>query len=135
MHVRNRSHRTRRGVTLAECGVCYSAAMLLIIGTIVVGMGVYRAQLVSALAREGARWASVHGPAYQSENSAAAPTSDDVLANAITPMAIGLNSANLTCALTMTSQTATVTVTYQWIPEVFFSPVTLTSTSVMPISF
>lgn len=135
MNVRNRRRRARRGVTLAECGVCYSVAMLLIIGTMCVGMGVYRAELVSALAREGARWASVHGATYQSENNAAAPTSNDVLTNAITPMAVGLDTSQLSCSLTMTSTTATVTVTYNWIPELYFSPVTLSSTSVMPVSY
>ena len=31
--------------------------------------------------------------------------------------------------------TVTVTVTYQWVPEAFFGGITLSSTSVMPISY
>jgi hypothetical protein len=103
---------TRRGVTTAECGVVYSLTMLLIVGTIVEALGVFRYQQISVLAREGARWASVHGPTYQSENNAAAPTSQDVLNNVITPMMVGLDSSQLTCTLTMTSTMATATLSY-----------------------
>ena len=47
----------------------------------------------------------------------------------------GLDSTKLSGTLTMTSQTATVTLTYQWVPEAYFSAVTFTSTSVMPITY
>jgi hypothetical protein len=123
-------------VTTAECGVVYSLTMLLIIGTIVEALGVFRYQQVSLLAREGARWASVHGQTYQQENNAAAPTSQDVLDNAITPMIVGLDSSQLTCTLTMSATTASVTLSYNWTPEGFFkTPITLTSTSIMPITY
>src|SRR3954447_4123435 len=93
----------RRGVTTAECGVVYSITLLLIMGTIIEGLGVFRYEQLSSLAREGARWASVHGPTYQQEKSTAAPTSQDVYNNAIAPNMIGLNPSQLTCTLTMTT--------------------------------
>ena len=135
MHVSGSNHRSRRGVTAAECGVVYSITMLLIMGAVIEGLGVYRYEQISYLAREGARWAAVHGPTYQQEQSKAAPTSTDVLNNAILPNAIALDTTQLTCTLTMTASTASVTVTYDWVPEGLFSPITFTSTSVMPISY
>jgi hypothetical protein len=126
----------RRGVTTAECGVVYSLTLLLIVGTIIEGLGVFRYQQIANLAREGARWASVHGATYQTEKNQQAPTSQDVLNNVVTPMMVGLDPNQLTCTLTMTATTASVTITYSWIPEgIFKTPITLTSTSVMPITY
>lgn len=124
----------RRGVTLAECGVIYSATMLLVAGTIIAGLGVYRYEQVARLANAGARWASVHGPTWQQETGGSAPTSTDVL-NVLTPMAIGLDPAHLSCVLTTASSTVSVRVSYTWVPEGFWSSVTLTNTGVMPISY
>jgi hypothetical protein len=136
MRVQSSVLSARRGVTAAECGVVYSLTMLLIIGTIIEALGVFRYQQISLLAREGARWASVHGPTYQQENNKTAPTSQDVLDNVITPMMVGLDPTQLTCTLSMTATTASVTLTYSWTPEGFFqTPITLTSTSVMPITY
>jgi hypothetical protein len=108
-------------------------------GTIIEGLGVFRYQQLSSLAREGARWASVHGPTYQTENSKSAPTSQDVYNNVIAPKMVALDSTQLTCTLTMTPTasptTVTVTLTYNWIPEGFFSPISLTSSSVLPITY
>jgi hypothetical protein len=127
---------TRRGVTTAECGVIYSVTLLLIMGTIIEGLGVFRYQQVAALAREGARWAAVHGPTYQNEKNKPAPTGNDVLNNAVTPMMVGLDTTQLSCALATTSSTVSVALTYTWIPEgLFNTPITLTSTSVMPITY
>jgi hypothetical protein len=126
----------RRGVTTAECGVVYSITLLLIMGTIIEGLGVFRYQQLSTLAREGARWASVRGATYQQETRQNAPTSQNVRDNVITPMMVGLDPAKLTCDLSMTSNEASVTLTYSWTPEGFFTtPLTLTSKSVMPITY
>ena len=126
----------RRGVTTAECGVVYSLTLLLIMGTIIEGLGVFRYQQLSLLAREGARWASVRGATYQQETNHGAPTNQNVLDNVITPMMVGLDPAQLTCTLAMTSNAASVTLTYSLTPEGFFNaPLTLTSTSVMPITY
>ena len=128
-------HRRRRGAVMVEASLAYSAAILLSLGTISIGLGIFRYEQIAYLAREGARWASVHGSKYQSEQGQAAPTSSDVLANAITPKLVALDSTKLTCTLSMTSGTATVTLSYQWTPEVFAAPVTFTSKSVQPILY
>jgi hypothetical protein len=136
MRVRNSPSPARRGVTTAECGVVYALTLLLIMGTIIEALGVFRYQQVATLAREGARWASVRGATYQQETGQAAPTYQDVLTNVISPKMVALDATQLTGTLTMTSNTATVTLTYSWTPEGFFhTPVTLTSTSVVPITY
>jgi hypothetical protein len=136
MRMRSARSSTRRGVTTAECGVIYAITLMLIMGTIIEALGVFRYQQLATLAREGARWAAVHGPTYQQEKSMPAPTSTDVLNNVITPMMVGLDPTQLSCALATTSNTVTVTLTYTWTPEgLVNTPVTLTSTSVMPITY
>ena len=72
-----RKHRRRRGAVMVECSLVYSAALLLSLGTISIGLGIFRYQQIAYLAREGARWAAVHGSTYQSEQGQAAPTSAD----------------------------------------------------------
>ena len=125
----------RRGVNAAECGIVFSLALLLLMGTIIVGLGVFRYQQVAWLAREGARWAAVHGPTYQQETGSAAPTSDNVKTNVVVAKAVGLDPSALTVTLQMTTMIATVTVSYQWTPEGYFQPITLTSQSVLPITY
>ena len=136
MRVRRTPNPLRRGVQAADAAIALPVVIMLTLGTFSTAMGVYYYQQVASLAREGARWASVHGPTYQQGPPPAnAPTSQDVY-NTILPMAVGLTPAQLTCVLTMTSNTATVTVTYQWTPDFFITgPLNLTSTSVMPISY
>ena len=136
--MRSRRPEIRRGAVLAECGIVYPLAMMLLLGTIVIGMGVFRYQQVAYLAKQGSRWASVHGATYQSEQGKAAPTSSDVLAYVKT-RATGLNPALLTCpTFTMTTgtgATATVTISYQWTPEMYAATATLKSTSVATITY
>ena len=136
----HRSRHVRRGVSAIESAPAYSAAMMMTAGVLTTGMGVFRYQQVASLSRAGARWASVHGPKYQKENGKSAPTNQDVLTNAVNPAAwsdsIALSSS---CTLTMSPAsnptTATVTITYNWIPELWFTSVSFTSTSVMPVTY
>ena len=136
MRVRRTPNPPRRGIQAVEAAIVLPVVMMLTLGTCSTALGVYYYELVATLAREGARWASVHGPTYQQGPPPAnAPTSQDVY-NTILPMAVGLTPAQLTCVLTMTSNTATVKVTYQWTPDLYITgPLILTSTSVMPISY
>lgn len=127
--------RHRRGLMMLECAFVYSVALQLILGVIVLGLGVFRYQEMAWLAREGARWAAVHGPDYQSDQSDDAPTSTDVMTQVITPKMAMLTSQNVKCTLTMTSGTATVTVTYTWAPEAYFASKSLSSTAVAPIMY
>jgi hypothetical protein len=128
-------------------------ALLLLIGMVVAAMGVYRYQQVAALAREGSRYASVHGGMYAKETGNPAATPQDIYNNAIAPNMAGLDpnalSYNVTWntsnypyhtttvngQLVPVTNTVSVTVTYQWMPEAFFGGVTLSSTSVVPMSY
>ncbi len=127
--------RRRRGVFVLEHAIVFPVMILMIFGLFISGLGVFRYQQVSMLAREGARWASVHGSTYQSENSKSAPTSTDVYNIAVSPKLVGLDPTEVTCVLTMTTNTATVTVSYNWVPEALFSPITFSSTSTLPITY
>ena len=134
--VKRRSRR-RRGVVLLESALVYTVLFLLILGTIVMGLGVFRYQQIASLAREASRWASVHGSTYQSETNTTAPTDADTKA-AIVGKAVILDTTALQVDLDqsqMTSGVASVTVTYTWTPEAFFAPLTMTSRAVMPVTY
>jgi Flp pilus assembly protein TadG len=136
----------RRGVTSVEFAVTVPIAFILIFSTIVGTLGVFRYQQTAELAREGARWASVHGGQYAEETGNAAATPADVYDNAIKPGATALNLSKLTYSVTWNTSnmpvdasesyetphgnTVSVTVTYQWFPEIYLvGPYTLSSTS------
>ena len=131
--------RRRRGVILLESALIYSVTLMLVLGTIVMGLGVFQYQQIAFLAREGARWAAVHGATYSSEQVAAAITYTDVLNKAILPRVVILNTSSLSCTMSPstlpTSGVVTVTVTYKWTPEAYWSPITMTSTATAPILY
>jgi Flp pilus assembly protein TadG len=148
-----RRHRQgqRRGATLVEAAIVYPVALLLILGVIVVGLGMFRYNQVAELAREGARWASVRGAQYSADTGNAPASSTDIR-NYVESLATGLDPNSLTVtttwntsnALTHTSannstvkNTVSVTVSYPWVPEAFFGGATLTmqSTSVMTMNY
>jgi Flp pilus assembly protein TadG len=123
-----------------------------ILGTVVGGYGIFRYQQIALLAREGARYASVHGGLYQQETGNPAATPQDVYNNAILPFATNLDLSQLTYSVTwntdnmpyhMTADyekpvanTVSVTVVYKWFPEAYFmGPLTLSSTSTVPMSY
>jgi Flp pilus assembly protein TadG len=152
MRPRRPSDRRRRGSNLVETAVVLPVSLMLIIGTCVIGLGIFRYQQMATLAREGARYASVHGTQYQQDTLNAAATPTDVYNNAILPMAVGLNPTYLTYYVTWDKtnsptspvgsnsqpqqNTVSVTVNYQWTPELYITgPITLTSKSVMPMSY
>jgi Flp pilus assembly protein TadG len=151
MIVRRRPAR-RRGAIALEGALIMGVMFSLLLGVIVLGMGVFRYQEMCYLAREGARWASVHGTQYASDTGNAAATATDVYTNAIQPKMACLTSSNFSYSVTWNSSnsptttttsgsntvtvanTVTVTVSYTWVPEAYFGGMTLTSTSVMPMS-
>ena len=142
----------RCGFAATESVVVLPTLFFLIFATVVGGYGIFRYQQIAMLAREGARYASVHGGLYQQETGNAAATPQDVYNNAIVPYATNLDLAQLTYSVTWnannmpstvsndyetpTSNTVTVTVRYNWFPEVYLvGPITLSSTSTVPMSY
>jgi len=89
-------------VQVLEAAIVLPVVMMLILGTFSTAMGVYYYQLVATLAREGARYASVHGSQYVQPPPAGyggTPVqASDIYNYAIKPMAVavGLNLNNLT---------------------------------------
>jgi Flp pilus assembly protein TadG len=140
------AYQRRRGTTTLEFAIACPIVFFFIFATIVGGLGVFRYQQVAAVSREGARWASVHGGQYEDETGKPAATSTDIYQTAILPAAIGLDASQLTYTVSWDKNnqplyvdndvekpmgnTVTVTVTYNWIPELYpMGPFTLTSTS------
>jgi Flp pilus assembly protein TadG len=134
---RNTGMRRRRGVTAVECAVVYPVAILLLMGTIILGLGVFRYQQLQFLARQGARYASVHGPTYASESGQSTATTSTVLSY-VQEMAVGLSGLDCTSVQYSSSSmpcSVSVTLTYTWTPEKLFSPMTWTATSTMPVTY
>ncbi len=143
MRVRRTPNAPRRGVAqVLETAIVLPVVMMLTLGTCSTAMGVYYYQLVAMLAREGARWASVHGTRYAADTLNPAATPADIYNNAILPMAVGLNPSSLTYSVAWNTtnspynNSVIVTVKYQWTPDLYITgPLNLTSTSVMPMSY
>jgi hypothetical protein len=149
--MRLRKSSRRRAASLVEAAITYSAMFLLTFGVIVVALGVYYYQQTAALAREGARWASVHGAQYNQDTGNAMATQATVLSTGILPMASGLDTTQLTATVSWDNANEVpvynnasaspvtnyvhVTVNYTWKPPLFFSPMTLSSTAVMPMQY
>ncbi len=142
----------RRGATLVESAFVLSVLFFLLLAVVVGGYGVLRYQQLALLAREGARYAAVHGGQYAQETGNPAATAADVYKNAILPAAVDLDPAHLSYTVSwdtdnmpyhMTddyekpvANTVTVTVRYTWLPEAYLvGPITLTSTSTMTMSY
>jgi Flp pilus assembly protein TadG len=143
------AHRRRSAATMVELAIVMVTLITFIGGIVIMGIGVFNYQQLATLAREGARYASLHGTDYASATGNKAATADDVYNNAIKPLAIGLdldpklvtvtwNTSNTPTRTnksgTVIANTVTVTVTYVWHP-VFFADITMTSSSVMPMVF
>src|SRR5438270_5252271 len=60
----NRKHSARSAATAVEFAVVGSITFFLIFALVVGAMGIFRFQEVAHLAREGSRYASVHGGQY-----------------------------------------------------------------------
>jgi Flp pilus assembly protein TadG len=150
--VRRLISQRRRGSVAMESVVTVPVLLLLLLAVLVGGYGVFRYQQIALLAREGARYASVHGGQYQQETGNPAATPQDVYNNAIVPYAVNLDLSQLSYTvswntnnmpysvnndyLTPTNNTVTVTVYYNWFPEAFLvGPIVLSSTSTMPMSY
>jgi Flp pilus assembly protein TadG len=149
-----RAPQRRSGATVVEAAFVYPVLFLLVLGLLVGAGGIFRYSQLASLAREGARYASVHGTQYADEMGVAAPTPDQIFNNVIAPMAVGFDTTAMGYSITYNTSnspyytvldsnnnvvpvqnTVTVTLTYLWLPETFWGGITLTSTSVMPMSY
>jgi len=145
--------RPRAGATIVECALVYPITFLLILGLIIGGLGIFRYQEVASLARESSRWASVHGAKYQDDTGNPAALPVDVYNNVIVPRAVSLDLSQLNYSVSWNTDnhqyhtvivngdvvpvtnTVTVSVTYQWIPEAYLGGITLGSSSTVPMSY
>lgn len=144
MILSRRAREVRRGTSVVEAAIVYPTTLLLMVGTVVMGLGVYRYQLLQSLAREGARYAAVHGPTYASEQSSSYATSTTVLAAVDTlASAGGIQTSDLSCTVTWSPNPptssppsiVTVQLTYNWVPEGYFNTATWTVSSTMPVTY
>jgi Flp pilus assembly protein TadG len=153
---------SRRGAAAVEAAVVYPVLVLLLFGLIVGGLGVFRYQQVALLAREGSRAASVRGSQWQKDTGQPSPTQQQLgdqvkaLASGMDPavMAVQVDWVEMTTGTVTpwdgaskktTSQTVSgspvanhvrVTVTYQWMPELFLAgPLTFKSVSEVPLTY
>ncbi len=127
MRVRAGGARRRWGGTLVESAVVGLLGLMLLMGMVVVGVGVFRSQQVASLAREGTRYAAV--------NKSSPPDATALKSHLLT-YAAGMDSSKLSCTITWGTGTVTVAVTYQWTPEAFLAsvPMSLTSTSTVLVT-
>jgi Flp pilus assembly protein TadG len=138
---------------MVEFAIVVPVLFVLIFGVIIGGLGVSRYQRIALLAREGSRWASVHGAEYATETHNTAATAADVYNLAIVPKAVGLDLSKLSYSVTWNTDnnqyhtttvngnlvkvanTVSVALSYQWIPQGYIGQKTLRSTSVSVMSF
>ena len=114
--------------------------------------GVFHYQQVASLAREGSRWASVHGTQFEKETEIPAATPEDVFNTAILPLTTMLTPEHLSYDVTWDQSnmplqviddvqtpignTVTVTVSYQWFPQLYLiGPINLTSSSTAQMNY
>jgi hypothetical protein len=143
----------RTAMTTVECAIVFPLTFLLLMGILVGGAGMFRYQEMAHLARLASRYAATHGTQWARETGNAPATPTDIYNATVVPGAVGLDLSQLTYLVTYdrsndvyhadpvngqvvaTYNTVSVRLTYQWIPESFLGGITLTSTSVMPMSF
>jgi Flp pilus assembly protein TadG len=148
-----RNQQRRSGATLVECAIVYPITLLFVLGLIIGAMGIFRYQEMASLARETARYAAVHGTQYALDAGVTAPTPDQIFQAVVPPRAAGLDLTKLSYNITYNTNnapahivvqngdvtpftnTVTVTLTYQWLPEAFLGGVTLSSTAQIPMSY
>jgi Flp pilus assembly protein TadG len=135
--IRRNANCRRRGVSTVECAIVYPTTILLLMGTIMVGLGIFYYQQLQFLAREGARYASVHGPTYASETGDPMASTSTVLSD-VQGMAVGLDGLDCTAvtySATTLPCTVSVTLTYTWTPGQPFNSMTWAVTSTMPVTY
>jgi hypothetical protein len=150
--MRLQEQRKRKASVLVEVALIMPVLVLIVAMAADVVSGVFRFHQVATLAREGARYASVHAGQYSADTGTPLLTGDQLKTSVMLPMSIGLIAANLSCQISWqpngdsypytTTSTGSrkqnmvrVVVSYQWQPIFLLGrAITLTSTSESPIS-
>src|SRR4051812_31909451 len=93
-----RGEQRRSGAVAVEMAAISPGLVLFLFGLIVIGLGVFRYNQTSYLAREAARYASVRGDDYPRDTAGrpAAATQQSVIDNVIKARATGLDPGKLT---------------------------------------
>jgi Flp pilus assembly protein TadG len=115
----------RRAATTVELAIVLPVTFALVLAIMIGGVGVFRYQQVAHLARETARFASVHGGQYAKNHSGniAAGTlpnvNEDYLTSFAKSRAVGLDKSQLKVKATMTvitpgAKSASTTETVAW---------------------
>jgi Flp pilus assembly protein TadG len=154
MMVRGRKHLNRRGAVMAEAAIILPVFLFLALGTLDLGLAVFRNHTVAEASRQGARIASVHGSlatqlgTWGTTAYSGAGNSTDTIPTAMNNAGAfaGLNPANVTVSVSwpdsgnnpQNGDRVEVAVSTTWTPMftyVFGSrTVTLSATSIMPIA-
>src|SRR5262249_4784690 len=133
----------------------FPVIVFVLIALLVGSMGILRYQEVVLLSQEGARYASVHGANYRSEvaGGRAPYTADEIYNAAIKPRLMCVDSDKVSYSVTWDqndqpysvrsgdyekpmNNTVTVTVTYQWFPEMYLvGPINLSGTTTVPMAY
>src|SRR5262245_49440175 len=95
-----RAPQQRSGATAVECAFVYPILFLLVLGLPVAAGRSFRYSQLASLAREGARFAWVHGGQYAQEQNVTAPTPDQIFNNVIAPMAAGFDTTQMGYSIT-----------------------------------
>lgn len=153
MPVRRFIPRRRRGAAMVEGAIVLSVALMLTLGVMILALGVYRYNQVASLARQAARYASVHGSQYAADTGNTMATQDSINKDFVQPRAFGMDTSQLTCTVNWDDASelpiylanpttgqylrnrVKVTISYNWVPEAYLGSITLTSTSVIEMSY
>jgi len=114
---------------MVELALCFLGFLLLTVGTMEFGMAMYAYNSCTFLARDGSRWASVHGSQSQTAASCTAsqgvadgcPANSTDVQNYVTSQSIGLDTSQFTVTTNWTPNNTpgaevTVTVAYNIVP-------------------
>jgi Flp pilus assembly protein TadG len=101
----HRRHPFRSGAVAVEAAIVHPVMVFLLLSLIVGGMGVFRYQQVAGQAREAARYAAVHGSDWQKASDKPSPTEEEIIRDAVAPLAAGMDLKNLSVKITWIDRT------------------------------
>lgn len=123
----------RRGMAIVESAFVLPIVITILLAVIVGAFAIFIYQQTGALAREGARYAAVHGHNYSESTGQPSASNSEVYNNAIAPHMVAMDAANLKHTVVWDPDRrqgsyVTVTVTYQ-LSVPIYGDLTLTSSS------